>query len=51
LDVKQKVLEDKKDLGDTKNNRVDMQKKLLAEGNLELRSPMKVSCYGDDYSL
>lgn len=51
LDVKQKVIEKKKSLGDSKNNRVDMQKALVAQNKLELQSPLNVSCYGDSYTL
>ena len=51
LTIKQKVIEHDKSLGDTKDNRVAMQRKLLMEGNLDLHLPMTVSCYKDVFNL
>ncbi len=51
LDYKQKTIEGDHSLGDTKKNRVDMQKKLLADKNFNLTLPMTVSCYGDTFTI
>jgi chitosanase len=51
LDYKQKTIEADRSLGDSKNNRVDMQKKLLDEKNFNLTTPMTVSCYGDTFTI
>jgi hypothetical protein len=51
LNMKQSTIEADKSLGDTKQNRVDMQKKLLADKNFNLNVPMTVSCYGDVYTI
>lgn len=51
LILKQTIIEKDHSLGDTKNNRVDMQKSLLTNKNFGLISPMKVSCYGDSFTL
>jgi chitosanase len=51
LDLKQKIIENDPSLGDATNNRVDMQKKLLSDGNMELTLPMTVSCYGDVFNI
>ena len=51
LDYKQKTIESDKSLGDSKKNRVDMQKKLLADKNFNLDLPMTVSCYGDVFTI
>lgn len=51
LEYKQKTIEADSSLGDKKNNRVDMQKKLLNDKNFELSLPMTVSCYGDTFTI
>lgn len=51
LDLKQKTIEADNSLGDKKNNRVDMQKKLLFEKNFNLNLPITVSCYGDTFNI
>lgn len=51
LDYKQKTIEADKSLGDKKNNRVDMQKKLLTDKNFNLSLPITVSCYGDNFTI
>lgn len=51
LKIKQATIQKDTSLGDTKNNRVDMQKALLSAGNVNLTSPMKVKCYGDSFTL
>ena len=51
LNAKQAIIEKDRSLGDTKNNRVDMQKALLKSGNLDLKSKMTVKCYGDSFTL
>jgi chitosanase len=51
LEYKQKTIEGDSSLGDKKNNRVDMQKKLLNYKNFVLSLPMTVSCYGATFTL
>jgi chitosanase len=51
LEFKQKTIEADKSLGDSKKNRVDMQKKLLSDKNFSLSLPMTVSCYGDTFTI
>ena len=51
LEIKQAVIIKAGNLGDTKNNRVSMQKDILKTGNLELKLPMSVRCYGDKFNL
>ena len=51
LNIKQDVIEKDPSLGDSTNNRVDMQKKLLKQGKFNLTSPMKLTCYGDSFTL
>jgi chitosanase len=51
LDYKKKTIESDKSLGENKNNRVDMQKKLLADKNFNLSLPMVVKCYGDVFNI
>ena len=51
LDVKQKTIEDDESLGDTDNNRVDMQKKLLRRENFGLDRPMSVYCYTEKFYI
>lgn len=51
LEYKQKTIEGDSSLGDKKNNRVDMQKKLLNDKNFNLSLPMTVSCYGDTFTI
>ena len=51
LNMKQSTIESDKSLGDNKNNRVDMQKKLLLEKNFNLSLPMTVACYGDVFKI
>ena len=51
LNKKQSIIEKDGSLGDTKDNRVAMQKSILAMNNTGLTSPLKVSCYGDSFSL
>ena len=51
LNLKQRTIEADNSLGDKKNNRVDMQKKLLADKNFNLNLPINVSCYGDTFKI
>jgi len=51
LDIKQKTIEDDETLGDTDNNRVDMQKKLLRRDNFALDRPMNVYCYTEKFHI
>jgi hypothetical protein len=51
LEYKQKTIEGDSSLGDKKNNRVDMQKKLLNDKNFKLSLPINVSCYGDTFTI
>lgn len=51
LDIKQKTIEDDETLGDTDNNRVDMQKKLLRREHFSLETPMTVYCYTEKFSV
>ncbi len=51
LKVKQKIIEEDESLGDTDNNRVDMQKSLLIRRNFDLKKPMTVYCYLQRFHL
>ena len=51
LEIKQRVIVNDPTLGDSKNNRVDMQKSLLQRSIMDLQTPMTVSCYGDSFII
>jgi len=51
LVLKQKVIENDETLGDTDNNRVEMQRRLLARENFGLVKPMTVYCYQEKFFL
>ena len=50
LIIKQQKIKDG-NYGNSKNNRVDMQKFILSTKNFNLNKPIKVSCYGDDFII
>ena len=45
LTIKQQTIVKDTTLGDTQNNRVQMQETILRNGNLQLTTPMQVTCY------
>lgn len=51
LDRKQAILIKDPTLGPGRNNRVDMQRKLLRENNFDLTLPILTSCYGQNFSV
>lgn len=51
LRIKQKIIEEDETLGDTDNNRVEMQKGLLNRRNFDLKKPMTVYCYLQRFHL
>lgn len=51
LQIKENEIIKDSTLGDSKNNRVDMQKSLLTKQNFNLTKPIKVSCYNDNYTI
>lgn len=51
LVLKQQIIENDETLGDTDNNRVDMQRRLLARENFGLVKPMTVYCYQEKFYL
>lgn len=51
LNLKQRVIENDETLGDTDNNRVDMQRRLLARENFGLVKPFSVYCYQEKFFL
>ncbi len=51
LKIKQQIIEKDESLGDTDNNRVDMQRGLLVRKNMDLKKPMTVYCYLEKFRL
>ena len=52
LDIKHNQLQSGKfGSSDDSQNRVGMQKKLLSDGNFDLKTPMHVQCYGEEFDL
>ena len=51
LDIKQQVIEEDENLGDTDNNRVEMQRGLLRMKNWNLIPPFEVRCYCERFLI